>query len=65
MISKILVILKLEVIVNMDENPNYYDERIMTQISAKLESDQDEPLGLTDEMRSNISGNPYSYEINN
>ncbi|WML53632.1 hypothetical protein RCG17_02840 [Neobacillus sp. PS3-12] len=44
----------------MEENSIHYDG----SFPINFDSVPNEPFVLTDEMRSNISGNPYTFEIN-
>ncbi|MDQ0973540.1 hypothetical protein QFZ31_003418 [Neobacillus niacini] len=49
----------------MTNNPIHYDGSILNNESSASISPVNEPFTLTDEMRANISGNPYFSENNN
>jgi hypothetical protein len=49
----------------MEGNSIHYDGSFPINVSGNNESIPNEPFVLTDEMRSSISGNPYSFEIEN
>lgn len=44
----------------MEERPLHYDGSVQNEQSANEETN--EPFKLTDEMRLNISGNPYTFD---
>lgn len=52
----------LEVNIPMSEKPIHYDGSIQNSESSKGEVTVNEPFQLTDEMRLNIVGNPYTFE---
>jgi hypothetical protein len=43
----------------MENKPLHYDGSIQNNIDLKSEANNNEVFELTDEMRNNISGNPY------
>jgi hypothetical protein len=45
----------------MEGKPLHYDGSVQNTDSSNLESPVNETFKLTDEMRVNISGNPYGY----
>lgn len=47
----------------MENKPMHYDGSIQNNHASDNDS-ANEPFKLTDEMRANISGNPYSYDNN-
>jgi hypothetical protein len=49
----------------MTNKPIHYDGSIQNNDDATANSTVNEPFILTDEMRTNISGNPYFTENNN
>lgn len=49
----------------MTNNPIHYDGSIQNNESSASNSAVNEPFTLTDEMRANISGNPYFSGNNN
>lgn len=55
----------MEVILPMANNPVHYDGSIQNNETSAANSTVNEPFTLTDEMRANISGNPYFNENNN
>jgi hypothetical protein len=54
----------MEVNLPMTNNPIHYDGSIQNNESSVANSAANEPFTLTDEMRANISGNPYFSENN-
>lgn len=46
----------------MSEKPQHYDGSIQNSESSNGNVTVNEPFQLTDEMRMNISGNPYTFE---
>ncbi len=54
----------MEVNSPMSEKPLHYDGSIQANENSSAESIVSEPFTLTDEMRMNISANPYTFEIN-
>jgi hypothetical protein len=48
----------------MEGNSTHYDGSFPINVGSNVDSVPNEPFILTDEMRSNISGNPYTFEIN-
>lgn len=55
----------MEVNVPMTNKPVHYDGSIQHNESSAANSTVNEPFTLTDEIRANISGNPYTNESNN
>jgi hypothetical protein len=55
----------MEVDLPMTNKPNHYDGSIQNNETSTATSTVNEPFTLTDEMRVNISGNPYFSENNN
>jgi hypothetical protein len=55
----------MEVDLPMINNPIHYDGSIQNNETSTADSTVNEPFTLTDEMRANISGNPYFTENNN
>lgn len=49
----------------MTNKPNHYDGSIQNNESSSSTTPVNEPFILTDDMRANISGNPYMSENNN
>ncbi len=49
--------------VNMEQKPNHYDGSVSFDYAVNNESHSNEPYQITDEMRLNIGGNPYFFEI--
>ncbi|MDM5328819.1 hypothetical protein [Neobacillus sp. CF12] len=49
----------------MTNQPLHYDGSIQYNESSTANSTVNEPFTLTDEVRANISGNPYFSENNN
>lgn len=47
----------------MEDNLIHYDGSFPINVGANNEFIPNEPFVMTDEMRSTISGNPYSFEI--
>ncbi len=55
--------MSMEVKLPMNEKPNYYDgSGMMNNKSSENDFTMDEPIEVTKEMRTNISGNPYTNE---
>lgn len=48
----------------MSEKPFHFDGSVQQTVSANNDSVANETFTLTDEMRMNISGNPYTIENN-
>lgn len=46
----------------MEGKPIHYDGSIQSNSDLNQESMSNEPFELTEEIRSNISGNPYYYD---
>jgi hypothetical protein len=55
----------MEVNLPMTNSPIHYDGSIQSNESSTANSTVNESFPLTDEMRANISGNPYFSENNN
>ena len=55
----------MEVNLPMTNQPIHYDGSIQNNESSTANSTVNEHFTLTDEMRANISGNPYFSENNN
>lgn len=55
----------MEVNLPMTNKPIHYDGSIQNNETSASNSTVNEPFTLTDEMRANISGNPYISENNN
>jgi hypothetical protein len=55
----------MEVDLPMTNKPIHYDGSIQNNETSPAASTVNEPFTLTDEMRANISGNPYFTENNN
>ncbi len=55
----------MEVNVPMTNKPVHYDGSMQSNETSAANSTVNEPFTLTDEMRANISGNPYFSENNN
>ncbi|MDF2788975.1 MAG: hypothetical protein K0S80_2073 [Neobacillus sp.] len=55
----------MEVNVPMTNEPNHYDGSIQTNETSSSNSTVNEPFTLTDEIRANLSGNPYFTEMKN
>lgn len=51
-----------EVEIHMDGKPIHFDGSVQNNDLSNLDSMLNEPFTLTDEMRSNISGNPFGIE---
>jgi hypothetical protein len=49
----------------MTNKPVHYDGSIQNNEASAANTTVNEPFTLTDEMRANISGNPYFSENNN
>ncbi|MEH7179898.1 hypothetical protein [Neobacillus vireti] len=49
----------------MTNNPIHYDGSIQNNETSAANSAVNVPITITDEMRANISGNPYFSENNN
>lgn len=47
----------------MGEKPIHYDGSVQVNASFNFENETNEPFVLTEEIRSNLGGNPYSFEI--
>jgi hypothetical protein len=47
----------------MEEKLTHYNGSFPINVGSNDESISNEPFVLTDEMRSSISGNPYTFEI--
>ena len=54
----------MEVKLPMSEKPLHFDGSVQQAESTNNDSVANEPFTLTDEMRMNISGNPYTIENN-
>lgn len=52
----------MEVAIHMDGKPIHFDGSVQNNDRSNLDSMLNEPFTLTDEMRSNISGNPFGIE---
>jgi hypothetical protein len=47
----------------MEGNSIHYDGSFPVNVGSNIEPVPNEPFALTEEMRSNIGGNPYTFEI--
>ncbi len=52
----------MEVNMLMNDKPLHYDGSALSDAISTSNSNLDEPFVLTDEMRKNISGNPFGME---
>lgn len=48
----------------MEQKPNHYDGSVSFDSVVNNESNSNETYQITDEMRMNIGGNPYLFDVN-
>jgi hypothetical protein len=48
----------------MEQKPNHYDGSVQLDYVVNNESSSIESFEITDEMRPNIGGNPYFFDVN-
>ncbi len=48
----------------MEQKPKHYDGSVQLDYGANNESKLHESFQITDEMRLNIGGNPYFFDVN-
>ena len=49
----------------MVQKPNHYDGSVQLDYDVNNEPHSNESFQITDEMRPNIGGNPYFFDVNN
>ena len=47
----------------MEQKPNHYDGSVPLEYSSNNEPNSNESFQITDEMRPNIGGNPYFFDV--
>ena len=48
----------------MEQKPNHYDGSFQLDYSENNDLNSNESFQITDEMRMNMGGNPYFFEVN-
>ena len=48
----------------MEQKPNHYDGSVQLDYGVNNEPNSNESFQITDEMRLNIGGNPYFFDVN-
>ncbi|MEH7122681.1 hypothetical protein V7122_01390 [Bacillus sp. JJ1532] len=48
----------------MEQKPNHYDGSFQLDYGANNELNSNESFQITDEMRLNMGGNPYFFDVN-